>query len=329
MSADDAPPRIVIRVLVAVLLLVAWLPLGAQRAELERRIRRDTLPNGLEIIVVENHGVPLATVEADVRNGSFTQSPSYEGLSHLYEHMFFKANRGYPEPDEFVARLSELGAIFNASTQEERVNYFLTVPSDSVDPAITLLATALRTPLFLKDELERERAVVIGEYDRIESDPYYALTTATGKALWGSAWSRKNPLGERDVILKTTPEQMRTIQRKYYVPNNTALIVTGDVDAARIFGAARRAFNDWARAPDPFVTDPIPPVPPLAENKGVVVEEPVNAVIAVIQWDGPGAHADPAATYAADVFSDVLNQPGSRFQRALVDSGLWQSMIVN
>ena len=329
MSVDHAPPRMVTSVLFVLLLLVAWLPLSAQRAELERRIRRDTLPNGLEIIVVENHGVPLATVEADVRNGSFTQSPSYEGLSHLYEHMFFKANRGYPEPDEFVARLSELGAIFNASTQEERVNYFLTVPSDSVDPAITLLATALRTPLFLKDELERERAVVIGEYDRIESDPYYALTTATGKALWGSAWSRKNPLGERDVILKTTPDQMRTIQRKYYVPNNTALIVTGDVDAARIFDAARRAFSDWARAPDPFVTDPIPPVPPLAENKGVVVEEPVNAVIAVIQWDGPGAHADPAATYAADVFSDVLNQPGSRFQRALVDSGLWQSMIVN
>jgi zinc protease len=113
------------------------------------------------------------------------------------------------------------------------------------------------------------------------------------------------------------------------VPNNTALIVTGDVDAPRIFDAARRAFADWPRAPDPFVTDPIPPVPPLTENKGVVVEEPVNAVIAVIQWDGPGAHADPAATYAADVFSDVLNQPGSRFQRALVDSGLWQSMIVN
>ena len=55
---------------------------------------------------------------------------------------------------------------------------------------------------FCKDELERERAVVIGEYDRIESDPFYALNTATGKALWGSAWSRKNPLGERDVILQ-------------------------------------------------------------------------------------------------------------------------------
>jgi zinc protease len=61
----------------------------------------------------------------------------------------------------------------------------------------------------------------------------------------------------------------------------------------------------------------------------VVVEQPVNTVIAEVQWGGPGAHADPAATYAADVFSDVLNQPGSRFQRKLVDSGLWQSLGVN
>lgn len=333
MSVVPSPPRALHRrapiCVLFLLTLVAWWPLAAQRAELERRIRRDTLPNGLEIIVVENHGVPLATIEANVRNGSFTQSPSYEGLSHLYEHMFFKANRSYPEPDAFVARASELGAVFNASTREEVVNYYLTVPSDSTDPAMELLATALRTPLFLREELERERAVVIGEYDRIESDPYYALTTATGKALWGSAWSRKNPLGERDVILKTTPEQMRTIQRKYYVPNNTALIATGDVDAARVFAAARRYFGDWPRAADPFASDPIPAVPPLTQNKGLVIEQPVNTVIAVIQWDGPGAHADPAATYAADVFSDVLNQPGSRFQRKLVDSGLWQSLIVN
>jgi zinc protease len=243
--------------------------------------------------------------------------------------MFFKANASYPEPEQFVARASELGAVFNGTTQEERVNYYLTVPSDSTMPAMAFLASALRNPLFRPDELERERAVVIGEYDRNESDPFYALTTAMGRALWGSAWSRKNPLGERAVILKTTPEQMRTIQRKYYVPNNTALIVTGDVVADSIFGAARRLLGNWPRAADPFVSDPIPPVPPLVGNKAVIVEQPVNAVVVLLQWQGPGAHADIPATYAADVFSDVLNQPGSRFQRKLVDSGLWQSMNVN
>jgi zinc protease len=331
-AGQSLPCRSLLRTTLAAafcLLTVASLPLRAQRAELERRIKRDTLPNGLEVIVVENHGVPLVTIEANARNGSFTQSPTYEGLSHLYEHMFFKSNGSYPQPEQFVARASELGAVFNGTTQEERVNYYLTVPSDSAMPAMAFLASALRAPLFRADELERERAVVIGEYDRAESDPFYALQTAMGKTLWGSAWSRKNPLGERAVILKTTPEQMRTIQRKYYVPNNTALIVAGDVTPDSVFAAARRLFGDWPRAANPFVTDPIPPVPPLDGNKGVIVEQPVNAVIVMLQWQGPGAHTDIPATYAADVFSDVLNQPGSRFQRKLVDSGLWQSIGVN
>ena len=330
-AVQSLPHRQLRRTTLAVaMLLSAFTPsLRAQRTELERRIRRDTLPNGLEVIVVENHGVPIATIEVNARNGSFTQSPTYEGLSHLYEHMFFKSNTTYPQPEQFVARASELGAVFNGTTQEERVNYYLTVPSDSTTPAMAFLASALRNPLFRADELERERAVVIGEYDRNESDPFYALTTAMGRTLWGSAWSRKNPLGERAVILKTTPEQMRTIQRKYYVPNNTALIVTGDVTADSIFATARRLLGDWPRAPDPFVTDPIPPVPALVGNKAVIVEQPVNAVVVLLQWQGPGAHADVPATYAADVFSDVLNQPGSRFQRRLVDSGLWQSMNVN
>lgn len=332
MRAEQSPLRsIARRTVMAVLALLTLVPVTvlAQRAELERRIRRDTLANGMEVIVVENHGVPLATLEIDARNGSFTQSPTYEGLSHLYEHMFFKANASYPEPEQFVARASELGAVFNGTTTEERVNYYVTLPSDSTMPGLAFLAAALRTPLFRTDELERERAVVIGEYDRQESNPFYALTTATGKALWGSAWSRKNPLGERAVILRTTPEQMRTIQHKYYVPNNVALIVTGDVVTDSVFAAAHRLFDDWPRAADPFVTDPIPPVPPLTASKAVIVEQPVNTVLVMLQWQGPGAHADPAATYAADVFSDVLNQPGSRFQRALVDSGLWQSLLVN
>jgi zinc protease len=122
---------------------------------------------------------------------------------------------------------------------------------------------------------------------------------------------------------------MRAIQSKYYVPNNMALIVTGDVEAEQIFAAAQRYLGDWRRAPDPFVTDPIPPVPALTKSTGVIVEQPVNSVVVLVQWHGPGARRDPAATYAADVFSDVLNQPGSRFQRKLVDSGLWQSLGVN
>jgi len=319
------------RCIVLLTLLVIAVPsrTSAQRAELERRIQRQVLPNGLEVIVVQNRGVPLVTIEVDVRNGSFTQGPQFEGLSHLYEHMFFKANTAYPEPDQFVARASELGAVFNGQTREEIVNYYVTLPADSLEGGMRFLAAPLKGPLFRQDELERERSVVIGEYDRNESNPFYHFTTAIDKALWTTAWSRKNPLGERDVILRTTPEQMRFIQQRYYIPNNSAIVVTGDVAPERVFALARSVFGDWKRGPDPFANNPIPPVPPLEHNKGVITEQPVGSVVVMLKWQGPSAVRDAAATYAADVFSDVLNQQGSRFQRRLVDSGLFQSIGVN
>jgi len=302
---------------------------SGQRTELERSIRRTVLPNGLEVIVVENHGVPLATVEIDVRNGSFTQDSGYEGLSHLYEHMFFRANSDYPTPDAFEAQASSIGAVFNGSTEEEQVDYYLTLPSDSVNAGIGLMESAVEEPLFRSDELERERAVVIGEYDRDESEPGFPFGRALGRALWAAAWPRKDPLGQRASILHTTPDQMRKIQQRYYVPNNSALIVTGDVNPHQIFAAARAIFGGWHRAPDPFKEWPVPPISPLRADTGVLTEAPIATALVRLEWQGPSVLQDPSATYAADVFSDVLNQPASRLQKRLVDSGLFESLGVN
>lgn len=304
-------------------------PAYGQRAELEKIIKRRVLANGLEVIVVENHGVPLATVEIDVKNGSFTQSPEYAGLAHMYEHMFFKANEHLPEPDQFIDRAAELGAVFNATTAEERVAYYMTLPADSLAGGMQVIAEALRTPLFLKEELERERQVVIGEYDRNESNPFFKLQAEIGKKLYPGQWSRKNVIGDRDVILTVTPQKMREIQRKYYVPNNSVLIVTGDVNPDSVFTLAERTYGDWQKGQDPFIADPIPPIPPIQKNAAVIIEQPVGAVTVMVQWQGPSVRRDPNATYAADVFSDVLNQPNSTLQRRLVDTGLWQSIGVN
>jgi zinc protease len=334
MDALEMPPRRprpsrTIRATLLALLLCGPSFVAAQRAELERHVQRTTLPNGLDIIVVENRGVPLVTIEADVKNGSFTQGPEFEGLSHLYEHMFFKANTAHPNPDDFIGRASELGAEFNGTTSEERVNYYLTVPTDSAEGGMKFLAAALINPLFRKDELEREREVVIGEYDRNESSPFFKFSREMGKALWSTSWSRKNPLGERAVIQSTTPEKMRAIQQRYYVPNNTAIIITGDIAATKAFALAKAIFGNWGRGDDPSAKDPIPAIPPLTHDTAVIVEQPIGSVVVMLQWQGPSARKDPAATYAADVFSDVLNQPGSRFQRRLVDSGLFHGVGVN
>jgi len=219
--------------------------------------------------------------------------------------------------------------VFNGTTREEVVNYYMTVPADKLGDGIHLLATALRGPLFRRDELERERQVVIGEYDRNESSPFFALTRQMDAKLYPGNFSRKDVIGDRQIVSTTTPEKMRTIQTRYYVPNNSALIIAGDVNPAIVFSLAERELGQWARGTDPFVSDPIPAIPTLQKSEGVVVEAPVGAVTVQIQWQGPSVGQDPKSTYAADVFSDVLNDQRSQFQQRLVDSGLWQAVGVN
>ena len=96
--------------------------------------------------------------------------------------------------------------------------YYLSVPSDSVRGAIQWLAPALRSPLFLESELAVERQVVIGEYDRNESSPFFQLQRQMDIKLYPGNYSRKNTIGDRNVISTTTPEKMRYIQHKYYSP---------------------------------------------------------------------------------------------------------------
>jgi zinc protease len=96
-----------------------------------------------------------------------------------------------------------------------------------------------------------------------------------------------------------------------------------------VFALAEQIYGDWPRGADPFQADPIPPIPPLTKSEAVIDEAPVSAVSVLIQWQGPSVGKDAAATYAADVFSDALNTPGSGFQRRLVDSGLWEGVVVN
>src|SRR4030042_5945535 len=82
------------------------------------------LDNGLEVISIENHTVPLVTISIAVKNGAYTEPPEYNGLSHLYEHMFFKGNKAIPNQEKYMERQRELGIVWNGGTSTEYVNYY-------------------------------------------------------------------------------------------------------------------------------------------------------------------------------------------------------------
>lgn len=282
-----------------------------------------TLANGLEVIVFEDHTVPLVTTELVVRNGAFTEPPELNGLSHLYEHMFFKGNQAMVNREPYTLTIGESGITYNARTSEESVTYFLTTTTPNFPVALRYLRDSAREPVFDPTLVEQEKEVVVGEIDRQESNPYSPLINGMTRALFSRYPSRKSPSGTRATVRSATPATMRLIQERYYVPNNAAIIVTGDITPAAAFGAAERLFGDWRRRPvDPFVEFPLVEHPPLTRSSARIIQSPIQQVAVQIGWHGPSVGKDDAATYAADVFLWILRQQNSRFQRALVDSGL-------
>ena len=282
-----------------------------------------TLSNGLEIIVLEDHSVPLVTVELAVRNGSFTEPPELNGLSHLYEHMFFKANRATSNNEDYLKTIDQLGIVYNGQTQEEIVEYYFTTTTPNLPVAMHFMRDAVRYPLFDERQFEQEREVVIGELDRHESNPFGFLSQEMNNRLFYKYPSRKDPGGNKQTVATATTEKMRLIQGRYYVPNNSAIVVTGDISPAAAFMIVEELFGDWLRRPvDPFKEFPLVEHPPLPRSEGSIIKQPVQNAIIELGWQGPSIGKDDAATYAADVFSFILRQPNSRFQRALVDTGL-------
>jgi zinc protease len=282
------------------------------------------LDNGMEVLVIEDPSVPLATIEICLHNGSFAEDPEYNGLSHLYEHMFFKANKDLPSQEQFLERVRELGVVFNGTTSNERVNYFITLGKDKVKDGLQFMNSAIRYPLFLETEMKKENPVVDGEFQRAESNPMFFLFNDMNRKLWGDLYSRKNTIGDHDIILTATPEKMRVIQERYYYPNNTLIVVAGDVQAQSVFADVQKIFGDWKPSGfDIFGKYPVPEFKPLTENSWFLTENPNSRTpILMAGLHGPDTRNDIPATYAADVFSYILGQKGSKFQKDLVDGGL-------
>jgi zinc protease len=289
----------------------------AQPAPLVTKI----LPNGLQIVVFEDHSVPLVTVELAIRNGSLTETPELNGLSHLYEHMFFKTNRA--EGADYMKNIDQLGISYNGTTREEESEYYMTTTTTNFPVAMRFLRDAARYPAFDPQDFEQERQAVLGEIDRNLSNPYGAINTEMNRRLFYQYSTRKNPLGTRETVKAATTDLMRVIQGRYFVPQNAAVVVTGDATPDAAFLAAQELFSDWPhRARDPFDEFPLVEHPPLPKSEGTVLKGPVQTVVVEVGWHGPSVGKDDLSTYAADVFSFILRQPNSRFQRKLVDSGL-------
>lgn len=325
MNTTTKNNRFILFIISFLITLLLFINVAHSKTMEDGEFYKHKLKNGLDVIVVENHTVPLATIVISAKNGAYTETPEYNGLSHFYEHMFFKGNKAIPTQEKYMSKIRELGIIYNGYTTREAVVYYFTLPIYNLDEGLKFMNDAIRTPLFDETEIKKEKTVILGEYDRNESSPRFHLDRALSQKLFWKNFSRVDTIGDRDVIKNATKEQFETIQKKYYVPNNCAFFVVGDVDHNEIFKKVEAIYSDWESGENPFIKNPIPEHPLLTKTEKIIVNYPAKTPMLSTYWKGPDIPKDEKATYALDVFFTALDLPSSKFQKSLVESGLASS----
>jgi zinc protease len=303
-------------------LLLAASARGAAPAAEPRAYYTQKLPTGLELIAMESHKVPLDTIVLACKAGAMTETPEINGLTHLWEHMFFKGNGRLPNQEAFNKRIRQLGIEYNGDTAQEKVRYYFTLPSAFLDDGLQFMADAISTPLLEQKELERERRVVQDEYDRAAAQPSFDFSNLQRNYIYGKEEYLRDPLGLRPIIDVASREQLLRIKREVFVPSNCALLVAGDFKPAELDALASKHFTGWQDPPGwkPVKPPPFPPFPPTAAF--LMTRLNVQNAHVSITFDGPKTRSQPKDSYAADVLVNLLEHRSGAFYRKFVDSGL-------
>lgn len=281
------------------------------------------LKNGLTLFVAENHNVPLTYIEVAVRCGAYTQTEETAGLFHLYEHMMFKGNALYKDAASVTNALSNLGvADWNGTTDLECVNYYFTVPSSKTREGLEFWSAAIRSPLLNKNELENEKKVVLSEINGNFSSPERISTSYVSRMMFSDSPWKMDPSGSASVVQNASVKSLKNIQKTFYVPNNSAVFVGGDVNPDEVYKMVEEIFGDWKRAKNPFEKNQIQhSKTPFSETKYCVMPfEKCSKEIAQISvtYRGPDAAFDRSDTYSSDVFTEILSNPSGIFKRSVV-----------
>ncbi|MBS2034384.1 insulinase family protein [bacterium] len=205
---------------------------------------RSVLPNGIPLIVQESYSSPTVSLNIFIRVGSVYENPAHNGISHFYEHMFF---RGTPTRTglQFKRAIESLGGITNATTGRDYTHFYINLPKQYLRQGLELLADAYINAECSQESVDAERAVVLEEYNlglnqpaRLASDKIYNLVFSNhpyGRTIIGSEENLKQ-VGRSELL---------AFKRDYYVPSRTKLVITGDLDTTEVQMTCRELFGNY------------------------------------------------------------------------------------
>ncbi|MFP4466479.1 MAG: M16 family metallopeptidase [Candidatus Goldiibacteriota bacterium] len=202
---------------------------------------KKVLDNGLTVIIEENRTVPVAAVNFWLKAGSVFEDENEKGMMHFIEHMLFKGTekRGLGIIDK---EIKEMGGYNNAFTSYDATNYIIVMPSENILKAIEIQYDALTASVFDKEELEKEREVILTELHRGKDSPYNMLWQNFMKLAFDEKYSHPI-IGYEHLIKRYTRPQIMNFWKKYYLPQNLVVVVSGDVDAEKVYAKIKETFG--------------------------------------------------------------------------------------
>jgi zinc protease len=227
-----------------------------------------TLPNGMRVIVKEGHTVNLVSVDVWIKAGSVNEDASKNGISHLTEHMVFKATKKYG-PGQIDREIEGIGAEVNGGTSKDYVHFYTTVASQYLPTALDVLSDAVMNALFRAEDVEKERRVVLDEIARDESDPLRRAIDMFIDSAYSTHPYRLHAAGSRDSVSKLTRDELYAYYCRRYTPRNTCVSVAGDVSLQDALKAVSRAFDGYERIHPDSGVDTVPPKEPARSEPSV------------------------------------------------------------
>ncbi|TFW25458.1 insulinase family protein [Massilia arenosa] len=303
-------------------------PSAAANNPLAIPFEKYTLPNGLEVILVENHKLPIVAVNIWYHVGPANEAPGLTGFAHLFEHMMFAATKHVPRglADKLLEGAGATDS--NGSTDFDRTNYFDTVPSNQLELALWTHSDRMGYLLDVLDQtaLSNQQDVVRNERRQSVENRPYGLAT---EALFHNLFPKTHPyyasvIGSHADIQNAKLSDVREFFERYYGPNNASLVIAGDIDKAKTKKLVARYFGTFKRGAD--VPKPSVATPPLTQERRVTVQDQVELPRVYLGWLTPQAFqpGDAALSIAAQILGGGKS---SRLYKSLVyDKQIAQDM---
>jgi zinc protease len=278
------------------------------------------LPNGLTIIVQEDHSAPVASVQAWCATGSIDEDQHLgAGLSHILEHMLFKGTKTRGK-NEIAQKIQDVGGYINAYTSFDRTVFWIDVPKDGVLTALDILADAMMNSTLPPEEYQKEQEVIRREFAMGMDDP----DRMAGLLLFSTAYQvhpyRFPVIGEIEIYNQLTQEQVMQYYKTRYVPNNLTFIVVGDVEAEKVRQQLTESFKPYPeKSLQPVF---IPAEPPQLGRREAHQEFATELSHLSLAWHIP-AVTNPDVP-ALDLLSTILGEGRSSrlYSRVREEAGL-------